>query len=153
MLCMQDLEAARAAGEQLAGEVPPEFGGLSIDSRRAINLAAIGYGQVLFERLQNTPVMELAREATSLREPPREDYGDRPQCETTMAQIATARTLLQGREGLQNDIRARSDRLRELARYRNAADTVPTAESLASTADGTRVLTEDLWEIYRLLLR
>jgi hypothetical protein len=153
LLCMQDLEAARAACEQLAAEALPEFAGLSVDARRAINLAAIGYGQVLFERLQNTPVMELAREATSLREPPREDYGDRAQCEGTMRQIAAARTQLHGRDGLQNDIKLRSQRLSELARYRNAADTVPTAESLASMADGSTVLTDDLWEIYRVLLR
>lgn len=153
LLCMQDLESARAACEKLSGEALPEFGGLSVDARRAINLAAIAYGQVLFERLQHSPVMELAREATSLREPPREDYGDRAQCEATMVKIAAARTLLQGRERLQNDIRLRSDRLRELARYRSAADTVPTAESLASMADGSKVLAEDLWEIYRLLLR
>jgi hypothetical protein len=153
LLCTQDLETARAACEQLAAEAPPEFAGLSVDARRAINLAAIAYGQVLFERLQNTPVMELAREATSLREPPREDYGDRRQCEATMAQIAAARTLLQGRDGLQSDIRRRADRLRELARFRSAADTVPTAESLAGGADGSKVLADDLWEVYRALLR
>jgi hypothetical protein len=153
LLCTQDLESARAAGEQLAGEAQPEFAGLSCDARRAINLAAIAYGQVLLDRLQNTPVMELAREATSLREPPREDYGDRAQCEATMVRIAAARTLLQERDNLQNHIRDRADRLRELARYRSAADTVPTAESLAAVTDGSKVLAEDLWEIYRLLLR
>lgn len=153
LLYMQELETARAACEQVAGEAPPEFSGLSVDSRRAINVAAIAYGQVLFERLQHTPMVEMAREATSLREPPREDYGDRAQCEATMVQIAAARVLLQGREGLQNDIKQRSERLRELAKYRNPADTVPTAESLGAMVDGSKVLADDLWEVYRVLLR
>ena len=153
MLCIQELDGARAACERVAGEPQPEFAGLSLDARRAINIATIAYGQVLFERLQHTPMMELAREATSLREPPREDYGDRVQCEATMAQIAAARVLVQGRERLQSDIKQRSERLRELARYRNAADTVPTAESLSAAVDGTKVLADDLWEIYRVLLR
>ena len=37
MLCMQDLEAARGARDALDAEPTPEFGGLSIDARRAIN--------------------------------------------------------------------------------------------------------------------
>jgi hypothetical protein len=30
---------------------------------------------------------------------------------------------------------------------------VPTAESLASAVDGSKVLADDLWEIFRVLLR
>ncbi len=95
LLCVQDLESARAACEQLEAEAQPEFAGLSIDARRAINIAAIGYGQVLCERLARTQLLEMAREAASLREPPREDYGDRARCEATMAEIVGARGLLQ----------------------------------------------------------
>lgn len=153
LLSAQDLEAARAACEQIENETLPEFGGLSLDARRAINLAAIAYGQVLCERLQHTSLVEMAREATSLREPPREDYGDRGACEAMMAQINAARSVLQGRNALQAEVKLRSDRLRELGKYRSGADTVPTAESLASTLDGSKVLADDLWEIYRVLLR
>src|ERR1017187_1476122 len=46
MLCMQDLEAARTGRDALDAEPTPEFGGLSIDARRAINQATIAYGQV-----------------------------------------------------------------------------------------------------------
>ncbi|MGH8257366.1 MAG: hypothetical protein ACRET0_14265, partial [Steroidobacteraceae bacterium] len=153
LLCVQDLESARGACEQLAAEAQPEFPGLSVDARRAINIAAIGYGQVLCERLARTQLLEMAREATSLREPPREDYGDRARCEATMLEIAGARGLLQIRASLTPEIKQRSERLRELAKYRGAADTVPTAESLTSTIEGSKVLADDLWEIYRVLLR
>lgn len=153
LLCTQELDAARASCEQIENEALPEFGGLSLDARRVINLAAIAYGQVLCERLQHTPLVELAREATSLREPPREDYGDRCACEAMMAQIGSARALLQSRSNLQAEVRQRSDRLRDLAKYRSGSDTVPTAESLTVTMDGSKVLADDLWEIYRVLLR
>jgi hypothetical protein len=153
LLRMQELETARAACEQLAAESLPEFGGLSIEARRAINLAAVSYGQVLRERLRHTRLVDMAAEAASLREPPREDYGDRASCERLMAEIVAARAVLQSRTGLQVEIKQRTERLRELARYRAPADTVPTADSLTATLDGTKVLAEDLWEIYRVLLR
>jgi len=153
MLCMQDLESARAARDALDAEPAPEFGGLSIDARRAINQAAIAYAQVLVERLARTPLMELARAASSRREPPRDEYGDRARCEATMAAIVQGRGLLQQRGTVQQEIKQRSERVRELAKYRAAGDTVPTAESLAITVDGSKVLTDDLWEIFRVLLR
>jgi DNA repair exonuclease SbcCD ATPase subunit len=153
LLCVQDLEAARAARDALEAEPLPEFAGVSLDARRAINMAAIAYGQVLCDRLARSGLVELAREAASRREPPREEYGDRAHCEGIMLEIARARVTLQGRTNLTPEIKQRSDRLRDLAKYRAAADTVPTAESLGSAMDGSQVLADDLWEIYRVLLR
>jgi hypothetical protein len=152
MLRVQDLEAARAARDLLDAETPPEFGGLSIDARRAINMAAIAYGQVLYERLTRTPLMEMARDAAGRREPPRDDYGDRARCEATMVEIVRGRGLLQQKNSVSAEVKQRTERMRELAKYRNADDTVPTAESLASAVDGTKVLADDLWEIFRVLL-
>jgi hypothetical protein len=152
MLRVQDLDAARAERDALDAQAAPEFGGLSIDARRAINMAAIAYGQVLYERLSSTPLMEMARDAAGRREPPREDYGDRARCEATMLEIVRGRALLQQKTSVTAEVKQRSERLRELAKYRNGADTVPTADSLASAADGSKVLTDDLWEIFRVLL-
>jgi len=153
MLCMQDLETARGGRDALDAEPTPEFGGLSIDARRAINQAAIAYAQVLVERLARTPLMELARSASGRREPPRDEYGDRARCEATMAAIVQGRTLLQQRGTLQQEIKQRSERVRDLAKYRSGGETVPTAESLATAIDGSKVLSDDLWEIFRVLLR
>jgi len=153
MLCMQDLEAARAGRDALDAEPTPEFGGLSIDARRAINQATIAYAQVLVERLARTPLMELARAASGRREPPRDEYGDRARCEATMNAIMQGRGLLQQRGTLQQEIKQRSERVRELAKFRSSADTVPTSESLAAAIDGSKVLSDDLWEIFRVLLR
>jgi hypothetical protein len=152
MLRVQELESARAARDELDAEAAPEFGGLSIDARRAINMAAIAYGQVLSERLSRTPLMEMARDAAGRREPPRDDYGDRGRCEATMVEIVRGRGLLQQKNSVTAEVKQRSERLRDLAKYRNPDDTVPTADSLSSAVDGTKVLADDLWEIFRVLL-
>ena len=70
-----------------------------------------------------------------------------------MAEIARGRALLQQRTSLPQEIKQCLEGLRELAKYRNPAETAPTAESLAATLEGSKVLLEDLWEIYRVLLR
>ena len=60
--CLAD---ARAASEALEKEAGPEFPGVSVDGRRAINTAAIAYAEVLCLRLVKTQLVALAREATS----------------------------------------------------------------------------------------
>jgi len=153
LLCGQELDTARAARAALDAETPPEFAGLSIEARRAINLAAVAYAQCLCDRLAPTGLVEPARVAAGRREPPRDDYGDRLRCEATMVSISLARGLLQQRANLSQDVKQRSERLHELAKYRNGSDTVPVAESLASAQGGSKALADDMWEIYRALLR
>jgi len=153
LLCAQDLDGARTARAQLDAEAAPEFAGLSIEARRAINLAVVGYAQILCDRLVPTALLEPARVAAGRREPPRDDYGDRVRCEAMMAEIARARGLLQQRANLSQEIKQRSDQLQGLTKYRNDSDTVPVADSLSATVDGSKVLSDDMWEIYRVLLR
>jgi hypothetical protein len=152
LLNAQEYEAARAVREAFEAEPIPEFGGLSLDARRAINLTVVAYAQVLCERLEKTGLVALARTAVSRREPPRDDYGDRSRCEGLMRNIQQARALLQQRNQLPLEIKRLADRLREQAKYRNSIDTVPVPDSLG-TGPGNAVLAEDLWEIYRVLLR
>jgi hypothetical protein len=62
--------------------------------------------------------------------------------------------VLQQRGGnLSQEIKQRADRLAGFAKYRNDGDTVPVADSLSATVDGSKVLNDDMWEIYRALLR
>ena len=126
-----------------------------MDSRRAINLAAVAYGQVLRERLTGTGLFESTHQASGRREPVPGEYGDRPRCERLMGEIQRARILLEERRDLLPDIRSRADAFRRITRYRGDTDSVPDAASLAND-DGavtSRVLVEDCWEIYRVLLR
>lgn len=154
LLSEQALGEARVARDQLEGE-QAEFGGLSVDARRAINLAVVAYGQVLLDRLERTGLYQHTRAATERREPAAGDYGDRAQCERLMADVQRARSLLAQRGDVLNEIRVRTEGLRRATRYRDDADTTPDAELLAQGEAGvaTRVLVEDVWEIYRVLLR
>jgi len=160
------LVAAREAVDEVTREPVPEFPGLSLDARRAINIAAIAYAEVLCLRLSRTQLLMQAREATRHREVT-DEYGSRAECEAMMRQIERAGDLLRGRANLTQEVKQRSDRLKQVARYRAATDAAPTAESLAfsegdalggapgglAAARMPNVLAEDTWDIYRVLLR
>jgi hypothetical protein len=166
-LASRELEQARAGFATLEAQEPPEFPGLSVDARRAINLAAIAYAEVLCQRLADTPLVSLAKEATGRREPV-DAYGGRPECEALIALIARARVTLESKVNVAPDVKGRSDDLRQRARYRSAQDTSPTPESLAlsetdvlagkpigslAAARLPNVLGEDTWDLFRVLLR
>jgi hypothetical protein len=160
------LAAARGALEAHEQVSVPEFPGLSLESRRAINLAAVALAEVLCIRLAGTNLVQLAKEATARREVA-DEYGTPRECEALMTAIENAYGLLQARSNIAQEIKVRSDRLKQVARYRNALDTTPTADSiglsqgdvLAAAAVGANaarvpnVLAEDTWDLYRVLLR
>jgi hypothetical protein len=160
------LADARSAAEALEKEAAPEFPGLSLEARRAINITAIAYAEVLCLRLVKTQIVSRAREATGRREVA-DDYGTRADCEALMAEIARARALIQARTNIAQEVKVRSERLKQIARYRGPNDTSPTPESIAfsegdilagetlgaSAARMPNVLAEDTWDLFRVLLR
>ena len=160
------LAEAREDAQTIEREPIPEFPGLTVESRRAINVAAIAYAEVLCLCLVETPLVQLAREATSRREAT-DDYGAQAECEALMAEIDRARAVLQSRNNIAQEIKTRSERLKQVVRYRGPADTSPTSDSLAfhesdiadTEATGARaarmpnVLAEDTWDLFRILLR
>ena len=165
-LATMQVEETRVAMAAIEAEQPPDFPGLSLDARRAINIAAIAYAEVLCLRLANTPLMSLAKEATGRREPV-DAYGGRPECEALIALIARARVIIESKANVTQDVKARSETLRPLARYRGNLDTAPTAESVslgetdvlageplgAQAINMPNVLGEDTWDMFRVLLR
>jgi chromosome segregation ATPase len=160
------LADARATAGELDQEPMPEFPGLSLESRRAINLAAIAYAETLCLRLVKTRLVTLAREATQRREVI-DDYGSQSECEALMQEIENARALIQGRASIAQEITGRTERLKQVIRYRGPTDTAPTADSLAfsegdvmaneptdpAAARMPNVLAEDTWDLFRILLR
>lgn len=84
-----------------------------------------------------------------------------------MRQIERAEDLLRSRTHLTQEVKQRSDRLKQVARYRAPTDAAPTPESLAfsegdalaaepgglAAARMPNVLAEDTWDLYRVLLR
>ncbi|MET0293335.1 MAG: hypothetical protein ABW136_13335 [Steroidobacteraceae bacterium] len=161
------LQEARAAFDAVNNEPAPEFPGVSVEARRAINLAAIAYAELLCLRLSKTPLVQLSREAVRRREP-RDDYGDQTACLAVMSDVSRAKMQLQNRAQVAGDVKVRSERLRAHAKYRSAIDTIPTEDSLAFARDAhldavvegsatvetmTPILRDDTWDIQRLLLR
>ena len=161
------LVGAREAVEEVTRDPVPEFPGLSLDARRAINVAAIAYAEVLCMRLARTQLVMQAKEATRHREAT-DEYGSRAECEALMKEIERADELLRGRANLSQEVKQRSERLKQVARYRAPTEAAPTAESLAfsegdaltgagagglAAARMPNVLAEDTWDLYRVLLR
>ncbi len=153
------LAQAQAELEAVNQEPLPEFPGLSLDARRAINLAAIAYAEVLCQRLKviEKPLLQMAREATG-RRTAADVYGSPKECVLLMAQISRAQRLLATRGALAEEIRAHTERLQPLVSYRGPADSCPTNDSIAAAPGSAdphvpNVLAEDTWDLFRVLLR
>jgi hypothetical protein len=161
------LSQAQGGLDEVAREPTPEFPGLSLATRRSINLAGIAYAEALCLRLAElkTPLTKLARDAIASRDA-RDDYGTPRECVLLMGNITRANRLIADRAGFATQIRDRGERLKKIARYRGANDSTPLAESLAHSEDDVlaglpaaiaaqlpNVLSEDTWDLFRILLR
>jgi hypothetical protein len=134
---------------EVESEPPPHFEGLSLEGRRAINLAVIAYADALHERLSAAGLADLARETTR-RRVYETDYGGREECVTLMQRATRSLGEI---EHMQDDLaglKGRTDALRGTARYRGAADTVPSPDSLQAAG---QVLLDEFWDLYKALLR
>ncbi len=151
------VHAERSAIER---EPLPPFPGLSLTARRNINLAIVAYAELLCELVAGFDLTIRAKEA-QVRRVHDMDFGDRSECEAYMQRIQLASVRVQGQNPLLAGLRDHMERLRKHCKFRNASDTVPTADSLeAARAEGTvtaaypwNVLAEDYWDLYTLLLR
>lgn len=161
-----NLLASRARVEELERLGVGEFPGLSVESKRAINLAAIACAEVLCLRLAKTSLVAAARAAMARREAS-EHYGDLAACVALMSDIVKARHLLKQRGGLMQEVGVRSERLRSTAAYLGEHETQPIPEScgisegdiLAHGSNGVtaaklpNVLAEDTWDLLKVLLQ
>ena len=161
-----NLHGARARCEQLEKTGAGEFPGLSVEARRAVNLAAIACAEVLCLRLARTSLVASARAAMARREAV-EYYGDLATCVSIMSDIVKARNLLKQRAGITPEVQQRTARLRSTATYLGDFETVPIPEScgvsegdvLAHGSQGVtaaklpNVVAEDTWDLFKVLLR
>jgi len=141
----------------IEAERAPPLERLSVDGRRAVNLAAIAYAESLCDRLAENNLGELARDAKrgSVFQA---DYGDAEACRALMERTEAAISGLERMNGDLSDIKMRTDRIRRTAAYRSPADVVPMPESVTPPADGLRAplpnpLLDEYWEIYEALVR
>jgi predicted nuclease with TOPRIM domain len=158
-----DLHAERSAVEH---EALPEFPGISLAARRNINLAIISFAELLCETVDAYGLAARAKEAVA-RRVHEMSFGSREECEGYMQRVQQAQAAVANPKQLTAALKARLDRLRANCEYRNNADTVPTADSLAplpadtepgkaarsAAAPAWNVMAEDYWDLYTLLLR
>jgi hypothetical protein len=157
-----DLHAERSAIEH---EASPDFPGLSLAARRNINLAIISYAELLCEHADTFGLAARAKEAVA-RRVHEMNFGTRADCESYMQRVQKAQHSVANQKQVGSLVRVKLERLRATCGYRNAADTVPTADSLSpgaaelefdkpkpAPANTWNVLAEDYWDLYTLLLR
>ena len=148
-----DLHAERSA---INNEALPEFPGISLGARRNINLAIISYAESLCEHVDAFGLAARAKEAVA-RRVHEMSFGSRADCEGYMQRVQKAQAAIANQKQITTGVRAKLERLRGISEYRNTADTVPTADSLAAataaSASNWNVLAEDYWDLYNLLLR
>ena len=154
----QRANQVRARLEVLKSGPGTHFPGLKLDSRRAINITALAYAEVLALRLARTGLLEQVREARRRAEP-LEAYGDIESCQKLMAAIAAAREVLVSSAVVTEEIRLRALRLQAQARYRSDQDAIPTEESAqgpmqpGDLQQAPAVLRDDWWDLGSVLLR
>jgi hypothetical protein len=144
---------------EVESEPPPAFESLSVEGRRAINLAVIACAEWLYGRLAAAGLADLARQ-TTLRRVYESNYGGPEHCEALLAKVAVSVGELEKQSVDLVDIKGRTDRLRRTALYRDQSDTIPTQDSVHAPdaaapggAPAANLLLEEYFEIYRVLLR
>jgi len=144
----------------------PEFPGLSLEARRTINLAIIGYAEVLCERLQAIGLASRAKEVVARRVNEME-FGSRSECDALMERIQNGMGIAASEREIAVQVKSKIERYRAQVTYRNESDTVPAADSFAAhaaddvlrraeqppTSGSWNVLADDYWDVYTLMLR
>lgn len=147
---LADMQEARRTIDK---EPWPEFAGLSVQGRRAINLAVIAYAQLLWARLGGSGLATQARLA-SHRRVQDERHGSRADCMARLDEIAEAISMVRGLDGVAPEIRALTDRMKGSVAWRSSEEVVPTPSSLPPVAgDRVNILIDDYWDVYKILLR
>jgi hypothetical protein len=113
--------------EKIQGEPLPEPEGLSLESRRLINLAIIAFAQHLVVHFSEHDLASLAKTST---ERPVADmkFGDRRTCDHMVERIRERVEELRTDKTLADKVKRRTDRLVNEMRYRNETDSAPMPE-------------------------
>ena len=152
----RQLADMREAHRTIEKEPWPEFPGLTIDGRRAVNLAVIAYAQALYARLAAPGLATDARLANN-RSVESAKHGSLESCLARLQQIEEALALVRSQDGVMVDIKQRTGRMAAVVTWRSPTETVPQPASLPPAAGAgvpdANVLVEDYWDVYKILLR
>jgi hypothetical protein len=145
---------------KIEGEPWPEFPGLSIEGRRAINIAIIAYAYLLCAHFKDYDLANRAREAVTM---PIQDlkYGNESDCTMLIRRIQDLLRGLADQRVNAGGVKGLAAEIRRHAKYRNELETVPVASSLANLHASpaaakipkTDVLREEYWDVYDVFVR
>jgi len=115
--------------EKIQGEPLPEPEGLTLESRRLINIAVIALAQHLVVHFSENDLASLAKTST---ERPVADmkFGDRRTCDRMVERIRERIEELRSDKALADHVKKRTDYLIGEVKYRNETDSAPGPECL-----------------------
>lgn len=146
---------------KIESEPWPEFTGLSIEGRRAINIAAIAYAHHLFTRLSVIDISRLCKDAV-VRPIQDHKYGSEEDCSRLIGKIQKLSEQVSTGQVDAEKLRSIARDIRKHAEFRNPDETVPIASSLDDMmfhdSDGkpmpaqVNVMAEEYWDLYDVFL-
>ena len=156
--------------EKIQGEPLPEPEGLSLESRRLINVAIIALAQHLVAHFSEHSLASLAKTATQ-RPVADMKFGDRSLCDRMVERIRERAEELRTSKTLADHVKKRTDVLIGDMKYRNDTDSVPRPDCIEEikmsfgadpAANGLmrrasdaplriNVLDENYWELFAVL--
>ena len=139
----------------------PEYEGLGVEGRRAINVAVIAYAYHLYAYCSDLDLSRRAREAVTM---PIQDlkYGTESDCTRLIQRIQQQLDGLRDQRQNAAHLKEYAAEIRLVAKYRNELETVPTASSLSklnlSASRGAPmprvdILRDEYWDIYDVFVR
>ena len=157
--CLAELERVR-------DREPPAWEGLSVRSRREINLQLIALAQYLVLHFSENDIAALAR-STQLKHPGEWRYGSNEEATALLRPIRDIVAKLKNDDRRQERLQRRVNHLREICSYEGNADTVPDPGCVAriepspgntSSIDSihadipVNVIEQDFWDLAQLML-
>ena len=165
----QDIENARAVEAALIvnlaaiGErAPPNNEGLTISSKRSINLMILAYAQQLFLLFADRDFAAVVKESSD-KSVGSTNYGNQHECTQILQSIAKCNKVLEQNTDFAGTLQQRAKLSSERASFRNKTDVVPVAASTTTLFDidedgGVRekegdILSENYWRISKVFSR
>jgi hypothetical protein len=141
--------ALQEAREQLVSieeQGGAKYPGLSLQSRRVLNLSAIAMAQLLSQRVAPALFTRVI-DAMSRSEPKIDDANDAAACMALMQEISRTRAAIsQGAAAIGGELRGVIDALAAGSKYRMPADTLPDDDSVKQVLKAD-VIGQDLWSL------
>jgi hypothetical protein len=140
---------------KIRAEPLPEPDGLSLESRRLINVATIALAQHLVIHFSDQGLADLAMKATKCSVADMK-FGERRVCDELVDRVRQRINELNRDKKLADRVKRRADALVEEVGYRYESDATPMREGLASiqmkdSSLHVNVLEEDYWDVTQVL--